>query len=516
MLSLSSTGGVWLTVDDKLKIASLLDTLGVHYIEAGNPGSNVKDALFFSRAQKELELKNAKLVAFGATVRKGISPKDDENIQSLLSANTEAVCIFGKCWDLHAEHILGVDLLENLGLIADTVAYLKGMGKEVIFDAEHFFDGYKHNKEYALACINTAAGSGADMVCLCDTNGGTFPHEVADAVTAAAAVCRAPISIHAHNDTGMADAVTLCAIMSGAVGFQATISGIGERCGNANLFTTLANLTLKLGYDTVPKENLKKMRAISVAYAEIANVRQLSRAPYVGKHAFYHKAGMHVDVILKAPHAMEHIDPALVGNHRETAISDIAGSRAMWERMRRVAPEISREDPAVKEVLNQIKEMELNGYQFEGADASLELLIRKKLGKFNHHFDLIAFKVLVEEPHSPDVSLATIEIGVGGEIEITAAQGNGPVNALDAAARKALERFYPSLRQIRLTDYKVRVLDTNATASEVRVVIETRDDKHTWSTVGVSTDVINASWIALVDSLEYKLLKDELEKGGES
>ena len=503
------SSGLWLTVEDKLKIVRLLDRLGVHYIEAGNPAANQKDAMFFQRA-RGLKLHHAKLAAFGSTCRKGVPPYEDENIKALLAADTPVVCVFGKCWDYHVERILGADLLENLGLIADTVGYLKGMGKEVVFDGEHFFDGYKHNPEYAMACIHAAAGSGADAVYLCDTNGGCFPHEIQEMVEAAL-VCRSPIGIHTHNDTGMADANTISAIRAGAMGFQATIGGSGERCGNANLFTMIADLTLKLGYDTIPKERIGDLYRANAVFFETANLKELPTVPYVGKHAFYHKAGMHVDAILKAPEAMEHINPELVGAHRETAISDIAGSKAMWERMRRAVPGIQREDPAVAQVLERIKEMELDGYQFEGADASLELLIRRNLGLFCPHFDLIAFKVLVEEPNlHKGVCLATMEIGVKGEVEITAAQGNGPVNALDNAARKALERFYPRLREMYLTDFKVRVLDSqNATASEVRVVIETRDGTSAWSTVGVSADVINASWIALMDSIEYKLLKDE-------
>ena len=501
--------GISFSVSDKIKIVKTLDELGVTYIEAGNPGSNPKDLEFFAQA-KHMQLTNAKLCAFGSTCRVGTPPQEDANVRSLLDAGTPAVSVFGKAWDLHVTDILKATPEQNLEIIADTIAFLKENGKEVIFDAEHFFDGYRANRAYALACIDAAQEAGADCIVLCDTNGATFPDEIGQITGEVAERLHTAVGIHCHNDVGVAVANSMLAVQAGAVHVQGTMNGIGERCGNANLCTILPNLELKLGYSCLKPGKLEDITDAARYISEIANISHDERQPYVGACAFAHKGGMHVDGVLKNPKTFEHIAPESVGNTRRVLISEMAGRANLLKAIHKINPTLDKHSSAVGKVMDQLKELEYEGYQFEGAESSMELLIRKILGKYKPYFDLNQFKVIVSEPSGEELSSsALIKIHVGSEASITAAEGNGPVDALDKALRGALEHFYPQLACVRLTDYKVRVLDSqNATESKVRVLVESSDGVRSWSTVGVSTDIIEASWHALVDSLEYKLLLD--------
>lgn len=498
------------SVADKLKIVSTLDELGVSYIEAGNPGSNPKDLEFFKEVKK-LQLKTAKLTAFGSTRRRNIKVEEDSNVKSLLEADTPAVALFGKTWDFHVENIIKATLEENLEMIYDTIKFFKDHGKEVIFDAEHFFDGYKNNKDYALRTLKKAEEAGADCIVLCETNGGAFPDEVYEAVKEVVNLLQCPVGIHTHDDTGMGVANSMMAVFAGAAHVQGTFVGFGERCGNANLSTLIPNLQIKRNYDCIPQENLSKLTTLARRVAEIANISLRDNMPYVGKSAFAHKAGMHIDGVTKSSSSFEHISPQLVGNERRLLMSEVAGRSTLIGKIQRIAPTIRKDDPVTQQIIDRVKELEHKGYQFEGADGTFELLVRKALGKYKPFFDLEEFKTIGEEASATKEvsSSAIIKVRVDGKVEMTAAEGEGPVNALDKALRKALEVFYPELRTVHLTDYKVRVLDTkSATAAKVRVLIESTDGEDYWSTVGVSTDIIEASWIALVDSIEYKLIKD--------
>lgn len=508
--------GISFSVADKLKIVAVLDQLGVSYIEAGNPGSNPKDLEFFARVN-ELELKNAKLTAFGATRRKHTPVWDDRNVKSLLTANTPTVTIFGKSWDFHVTDILQTTLEENLNMIRETLQFFKEHGKEVIYDAEHFFDGYKHNPEYALQTLRAAVEGGASVLVLCDTNGGAFPNEVYEItklVVEEFASDEVAVGIHAHNDGGMAVANSLMAVQAGAVHVQGTVNGFGERCGNANLCTIIPNLQLKAGYACIPPEQMKRLTVTARTIAEIANVQFNERDPYVGKSAFAHKAGMHIDGVNKAASSFEHIAPELVGNERRLLMSEVAGRSTILAKLQAVDPTLTKDSVETEQLINKLKELEHEGYQFEGAESSFRLLVRKHLGKYRPFFNLIYFKIIGDSNINGSCSSsAMVKLEVDGQEEITAADGAGPVHALDRALRKALEVFYPELKKVHLTDYKVRVLDTKtATASKVRVLIESTDGTDSWTTVGVSTDIIEASWIALVDSMEHKLLKDMEEK----
>jgi len=501
--------GISFTVEDKLKIVKKLDELGVAYIEAGNPGSNPKDLEFFERA-KRLKLNNSKLIAFGSTRRVGIPVEEDANVQSLLKAGTDAVVIFGKTWDFQVTDILKTTLDENIRMIHDTVKYFKRMGKEVVYDAEHFFDGYYANPEYAMDTLRAAADAGADSICLCDTKGGSMPMDIYNLTRKVVECFNIPIGIHCHNDNGMAVAGTIMAVEAGARQVQGTINGFGERCGNANLCTIIPNLQLRMGYSCIPEESMKEITPIARSISEIANVIHDERAPYVGKAAFAHKAGMHADAVVKNTIAYEMVDPEVVGNRRTFLMSEVAGRSAVLNIVRKIDPTITKDSPEIKVILEKLKEMEHKGYQYEGAESSFELIILKILGKYHPFFELKDFKVIVSEPVSSAErnSSAMIKVKVGDEEEITAAEGDGPVNALDNALRKALSRFYPVISEMKLTDYKVRVLDSeSATAAKVRVLIESTDGSEVWTTIGVSTDIIEASWIALVDSIEYKLGK---------
>lgn len=501
------------SVNDKLAIVAALDAFGVSYIEAGNPASNPKDLAFFERAAS-LTLRHAKLVAFGSTRRHDMTAEQDSNVAALLAAHTPTVAIFGKAWELHVTDILRVSREDNLAMIADTVAYLRAQEREVIFDAEHYFDGYLANPDYALAVLKTAAAAGADILCLCDTNGGTLPLNLYRIVDETQNALRSeypqvPLGIHTHNDGGCAVANTLLAVEAGATHVQGTFIGFGERCGNADLSSVLPSLALKGGY--AMNGDLAQLTATAQAIAEIANVQLSPGKPYVGRGAFSHKAGMHIDGVLKNRLSFEHVDPASVGNERHFLMSEVAGRGSVLEKIRPYAPDLTRDDPRLASIITRLKELEHDGYQFEAADASFELLTRRILGTYTPHFSLIWYKTMGEFP-APAGELqatATIKIEVDGTSETTAAMGKGPVNALDNALRKALCVFYPHLSEMQLSDYKVRVLNQKAaTEATVRVLIESTDKTDTWTTIGVSDDMIEASLEALVDSIEYMLSKE--------
>lgn len=501
--------GISFSVEDKLKILKTLDSIGVKYIEAGNPGSNPKDLDFFERS-KQLKMKNAELVAFGSTRRCGIQASEDKNIQSILSAGTNTIAIFGKAWDFHVTDIIRTTPEENLLMISDTISYLTQLGKSVIFDAEHFFDGFKSNPEYAMLTLRAAKDAGAICLVLCDTNGGAFPQEVYDITQNVVSEFDISVGIHCHNDCGMAVANSIMAVEAGANHVQGTFTGFGERCGNTPLSTVIPCLQIKKGVECIPSEQMKELTLVSRFIAEIANVPLYDREPFVGRTAFSHKGGMHIDGVSKASHSFEHIDPELVGNERKFLTSEVAGRSTILAKIQRVKPEIQKDSPETEQIISKLKQLEHEGYQFEAAESSVELVIRKHLGKYKPFFELVNFKAIDEQPVQNGASAsALIKVIVDGKEEITAAEGDGPVNALDKALRKALEVFYPELSTVHLTDYKVRVLDgKSATASKVRVLIESSDGVDNWSTVGVSQDIIDASWIALVDSIEYKLIKD--------
>ncbi len=498
-----------LSAEDKLRIALKLDEMGIHYVEGGWPGSNPKDVRFFKMA-RETSFQTSKTTAFGSTRRSRIIPEKDENIRALLDAGTETVTIFGKSWDLHATQILGVSLEENLSMIEDSLEYLKKCKKEVIYDAEHFFDGYKKNPEYAVKTVMSVAKGGADIIVLCDTNGGTLPHEVQAIMEKVVPRIPSIVGIHAHNDCGLALANSMTAVQCGATMVQGTINGYGERCGNVDLISVIANLQLKMGYQCLPEESLKHLTELSLFVSDVANVPPLNQRPFTGKSAFAHKAGVHVSAIQKNPSAYEHMDPAKVGNRRRVLVSDLAGKSNIEYKTKEMDIQVGGNGYDSKKIVNKIKELEDQGYQFDAAEGSLELLIRKVTGQFEEPFALESFRVTIEKDKSgTSSSQATIKISVGDEQEITAAEGDGPVNALDHALRKALNGFFPQVREMKLVDFKVRVIEgSDGTAAKVRVKIDSRDSREVWSTIGVSENIIEASWQALVDSIQYKLLKD--------
>ena len=508
--------GVSFSVHDKLAVVSVLDRLGIHLVEAGNPGSNPKDGEFFAEAAKNPPAQ-AKLVAFGPTCHPGVAPADDPQLQSLADAGTGTVTVFGKAWRLHVREVLRTTDDENERMIRDSVAWLKARGLRVIFDAEHFFYGWADDRDFALRMVSAAAEAGASVVCLCETNGGAFPEDVAEAtrIVIERIGGRCAVGIHAHDDSGLAVANTIAAVRAGATHVQGTLAGFGERCGNANLATVLANLQLKLGYDCIPSDRMALLTPSVRHIAAIANVVLPGGLPYVGRRAFAHKGGMHADGVRKVAASFEHVTPESVGNSRRFLVSEQAGRSAVIDRIRAVVPEIERDDPGVEEVLRRLKELEREGYQFEGADGSFEILIRKAVRPYRPFFELERLRVLGEITVSPARSVNTsamIKVTAEGHSEITAAEGEGPVNALDNALRKALGRFYPRLAEMKLTDFKVRIIDADAaTAATVRVLIESTDGHRIWNTVGVSYDIIEASWIALVDSVENKLLHDAME-----
>jgi len=511
--------GISLSVEDKLKVARRLDDLGIHFIEGGWPGSNPKDAEFFRRAES-LGLKHAEVVAFGSTRRPKAEAAGDANLRALLEANAGVVTLVGKGWDLHVTEVLRTTLEENLRMISDSVRFLKSQGISVFFDAEHFFDGFKKNPEYALSTIEAAAGAGADCVILCDTNGGAMPSEAAVGVEAAKRA-GVPLGIHAHNDAELAVANTLAAVQAGAVQVQGTINGYGERCGNANLCSIIPTLKLKLGIQCVTDEQLAKLTEVSHFVTELANLSPDPYLPYVGSSAFAHKGGLHVSGMMKSEESYQHVDPDVVGNRPRVLISELSGLSNITYKAKELGLEVPRGERA-RAILDQIKALENQGFQYEGAEASFELLVRRSREDYHPPFELVDFMVVVEKHRRvPTVSSkemllseAMVKVRVGDEVFHTAAEGNGPVNALDAALRKALVWFYPSIARVRLLDYKVRILEeSQGTEAHVRVLMESSDGERDWHTVGSSTNIIEASWIALTDSLEYWLLREGLFRG---
>ncbi len=497
------------SVEDKLRVAQKLDQLGAHFIEGGWPGSNPRDIEFFQKA-RDLSFKHARLVAFGSTRRADNRPAKDANLKALLAAGTEVVTIFGKSWDLHVTAALGISHKKNLEIIRDSVGFLADHQKLVFYDAEHFFDGYKANPDYALETLAAAEAAGAQRIILCDTNGGTMPWELRTMVGAVQRQVRVLLGIHAHNDADVAVANSLIAVELGAVQVQGTINGFGERCGNANLCSLLPNLKLKMNINCLSDAQLGSLRDTARFVNELANLSHNKHQPYIGDSAFAHKGGVHVHAVRKNALTYEHIDPARVGNRQRVLISDAAGRTALVEKAAQHGIKLDRNSPRLRRLLDALKQLENQGYQFEGAEGSFELLIRKAEGTHRRFFDLVGFRVIVERraEQTDSVSEATIMLRVGDHVEHTAAIGNGPVNALDHALRKALEKSYPELAQVRLLDYKVRVLAANTgTGSRVRVLIESGDGERKWGTVGVSENIIEASWQALVDSIEYKLLR---------
>ncbi len=503
----SQREGVSLSVADKLKIAEKLDEFGVSYIEGGWPGSNPKDIEFFKKAAL-VKFKKARLCAFGSTRKPGSPVADDPNIKAMVETGTDTVTIFGKSWDFHVYDALKTTLEENLSMINESISYLKSIGREVIFDAEHFFDGYKANPEYALATLEAAAAGRADVIVLCDTNGGLMPWELSAILSVVKDRVKVPLGIHTHNDAGMATANSLLAVQEGITQVHGTINGYGERCGNANLCTITPNLQLKMGLQVVSPEQLKGLTKLSRYVAELVNIAPPDQQPYVGFNAFAHKGGVHIDAVSKKPATYEHTDPEQVGNQRRILVSELAGRSSITFKTNDQAYHLLKDQPETASVLQKIKEMEHYGYQFEGAEGSFELLVLKMMKVYQPLFKLEGFRMIIEKRENGHMySEATIKVRVGDVQVHTAAEGNGPVNALDNALRKALEGVYPALKKIKLTDFKVRVIDgVDGTGAQVRVLIESRDEHKTWGTVGVSPNVIEASWIALVDSLEYGLL----------
>lgn len=516
--------GLSLSLEDKLHIAHILDRLGIPFIEGGWPGANPKDVQFFWRLKEE-PLTQAEVVAFCCTRRPGQQAAEDPSLQPILSAGTRWVTIFGKSWDFHVTEGLKTTLDENLAMIADTIEYLRSQGRRVIYDAEHWFDGYKQNREYALKTLEAATRAGAEWLVLCDTNGGTLPHEISeivrDVVKALLQMANPEntgqftipqIGIHTHNDSGTAVANAIAAVMEGARMVQGTINGYGERCGNADLCSLIPNLQLKLGYNCLPPERMPQLTESSRATSEIVNLAPDDRAPFVGLSAFAHKGGIHVSAVQRNPLTYEHIEPELVGNRRRIVISEQAGLSNVLAKARSFGIELDRDDPASRKILERLKELESQGYQFEGAEASFDLLMREALGKRPRFFELEGFQVHCDKTSQSEDgnSLATVKVSVSGEHILEAAEGNGPVSALDRALRKALQNFYPAIAEFHLADYKVRILDgTEGTAAKTRVLVESGDGHQRWTTVGVSTNIIDASYQAIVEGLEYGLLLQE-------
>jgi len=504
----AQTEGISLSLADKIEIARKLDHFGMDYIEGGWPGSNPKDIEFFKEMARN-PLKHSKIVAFGSTRRAHIKAEQDPNLAAILGARTKAVTIFGKSWDLHVTDVFKTSLKENLAMIRDSVAYLKSKKLEVIYDAEHFFDGFKSSRDYALSTIREAAKAGANAIVLCDTNVGSLPFEVKQAVAAAAAAVRIPLGIHCHNDMNLAVANSLVAVEQGCAQVQGTINGYGERCGNTDLTSVIAVLEYKMKKTFASRIKLNELTKVSHYVAEVCNMPLQFNQPFVGMSAFAHKAGVHVDAMVKNAKTYESLDPALVGNQRKFLVSELSGKTNILAKAKEFNVDLSKESPEMRNILLKIRELENEGYQFEAAEASFELLVKKLTGKYEPYFDHLGFRVMdTKEENEGVVSEASVKVKVKGEVEHTAASGDGPVNALDNALRKALKRFYPVIANIHLTDYKVRVVNSQAgTAAKVRVFIQFQDDKKSWQTVGVSENIIEASWQALVDAVEYKLHK---------
>ncbi len=505
----AQTEGISFSVPDKLQITAKLAELGVPYIEGGWPGANLRETEYY-RKVKRLKLGRSQVTAFGSTRRAGVSAEKDAQLRNLLEAETRVITIFGKSWDLHVRDALRVPLEENLRMIADSVAHLKKRGRTVMYDAEHFFDGYRANPAYALQTLQAAAEHGASVLILCDTNGGSLPSQIQRVVAEIRRRVKLPLGIHCHNDSDTAVANSLAAVEAGVEQVQGTVNGYGERCGNANLCSIIADLQLKLGYACVPASGLKTLSEVSHFVAEVANMRPEDHQPFVGTSAFAHKGGVHINAVMKNPRTYEHVEPGAVGNRRKLLISGMGGKSTILQRAKDLR--LKLEDPAeAKKILKTVQELESQGYHFEAAEATFELLMKRAYRKFKKFFDLESFRVVVEKNTDGDVtSEATIRLRVNGAHEHTAAGGDGPVNALDRALRKALVGFYPQLRDMHLVDFKVRDLESQAgTAAKVRVLIQSQDAEDSWWTMGVHENMIEASWQALVDSIEYKLLKDK-------
>ncbi len=500
--------GVSFSLEDKLAIAQCLDEFGVEYIEGGYAASNPKEMQFFTEIAAQ-GLKHSKIAAFGSTRRADVDVSDDVSLNAMLACKTPAGTLVGKSWDLHVTKVLGCSLDENLTICAESVAYLKKHGLEVIFDAEHFFDGYKVNPAYGMRVLEAAAEAGADALVLCDTNGGCLPEQVYEITRA---VCERfstiTIGIHAHNDTDCATGNSLAAVRAGARHVQGTINGLGERCGNANLCTLIPNLVIKMGYKVLSDEKIKTLTEVSRFIYVIGNIAPVMNMPYVGESAFAHKGGLHVDALRKSKRTYEHIAPDLVGNERRFLISELSGKSTVLAQLEKT--EIVEDKELARKILTRIQELENEGYQFEAANASFDLLVKRIIGSYQPFFELIKYNVTVEKRASGElVTEATVKMKVGDKTEHVVGEGDGPVNALDAALRKSLERFYPNIKEIQLIDYKVRIVNSKAgTAARVRVIIQSKDKTSHWGTVGVSENIVEASWEALVDSVEYKLQKD--------
>lgn len=501
--------GVSFSLADKLAIAKCLDELGIDYIEGGYAASNPKEMEFFREVAKE-DLKNSKLVAFGSTRRADIKVEDDASIQAILACKTKVATLVGKTWDFHVKNVLGCSLSSNLSMCSDSVNYLKKKGLEVIFDAEHFFDGYKNNSEYAMKVLDAAAEAGADVLALCDTNGGTMPNDVYEITkTVCERFGKVRVGIHTHNDGDCATADSLAAVRAGAVHVQGTLNGLGERCGNANLCAVIPNLAFKMNKQVLSESKIRTLTEASRFIFEICNLSPVMNMPYVGESAFAHKAGLHVDALRKDKRTYEHIDPELIGNERRFLVSELSGKSNVLAKLEKA--QIAQDKKLARKILVRVQELENEGYQFEAADASFDLLVKKVMGTYKPVFELEKYHVTVEQQlNGHIVTEATVKLKVDGVVEHVVAEGDGPVNALDAALRKSLESFYPAIKDVHLIDYKVRVVNARAgTAAKVRVFIESRDKTNVWGTVGVSENIIEASWQALVDSVEYKLQKDK-------
>jgi 2-isopropylmalate synthase len=505
--------GISYSVMDKVRIAQEVDSLGIHYIEGGWPGSNPKDMEFYLKMAKK-PLKNSELVGFSMTRRPDTKASEDSNMKALIKSQAKFVTIVGKTWDLHIGDVLKTTLDENLNMIKDTISFLVEKGLTVFYDAEHFFDAFDANPEYSLKCLLTAQEAGAKAVVLCDTNGGSLTSRISAVIKEIRPQINIWIGIHCHNDSGLAVANSIAAVEAGADMVQGTINGYGERCGNADLIPIISNLKLKMGIDCISNDKLKELTHVSRFVSEISNMRERSDQPYVGSSAFAHKGGMHINAVMKNSKAYEHVEPALVGNHRRILLSELGGKTGIMLRAKDLELDLSKEDPKTKKILELIQKLEHQGYHFEAAEASFEILMKKALKKYNKFFELEGFRVVIEKQSDKKITTeAIIKLKVKGVKEHTAAEGDGPVNALDNALRKALKDFYPTLSKMHLSDFKVRVLDEKAgTAARVRVLIQSQDEKDAWNTIGVSENIIEASWQALVDSVEYKLLKDKVNE----
>ncbi|MBU0991255.1 MAG: citramalate synthase [Proteobacteria bacterium] len=513
------------TPEEKIRIAKKLDDLGVHYIEGGWPGSNLSVMTFFELA-KDVTFQNAKLTAFSSTRRPGRTVEEDKHLNALIECQAPVVTIFGKTWDLHIEKIMNNTLKENLSMIRDSVSYLKNNGREVIYDAEHFFDGYKGNREYAIKTLFSALDGGADFVTLCDTNGGTLPHEIKAIIEDVKKTVENTkmesgdtytirMGIHAHNDCGVAVANSISSVQAGAVMIHGTINGYGERCGNADLTSIIPILCLKMSIPCLSMENLKKLKNVSRFVSETANMTPLKSRPFVGKSAFAHKGGIHVSAVKKIPMTYEHMDPELVGNNRRVLVSEQAGKSNIEFKAKELGIDLDLDGTDTQKIISEIKRLEQEGYQYEVADGSFKILVEKLMGRFKPHFELRSFMVtVIKEKDRPCTAQASLKIAVGDDERITVAEGDGPVSALDNALRKALNKFYPgALDSTHLVDFKVRVIDgRDGTKAKVRLIIESRDEKHIWGTIGISDDIIEASWEALTDCFQYKLDNIEKEK----